>query len=113
VTMCSVRPARGHLKYCAECGASIIFVEERQPKVRGATPPEAVMAAIAAHKAACPRCRQAETFDGGDLVACRCARVIPLGRLNGLWCARCNGRVAPAVAAYELPGNAAAKGEVP
>ena len=105
-----VRPAQGRLKFCGSCGASIVFVEARQAGVRGATPIEAVMAAIGVHHGASPRCRTAETFDGEWIVACRCPCVMPVARDEGLWCARCDGRVAPALATAEQVADSSPKG---
>src|SRR5260370_27873198 len=93
-----VRSAHGRLKFCGTCGAAIIFVEARLQGEHAGTPQEMVTLAVATHLRASPRCGGGGTFGGGDIVACRCARVIPVPRADGLWCPHCDGLVSPALA---------------
>jgi hypothetical protein len=55
-------------------------------------------AALADHMSSSFRCRNTETFLGGEITACRCERQILIQREDGLRCARCEGLVAPEVA---------------
>jgi hypothetical protein len=44
------------------------------------------------------RCAKGNTFSGAEIVACRCSRAVLVARQDGLYCARCEGLVAPQVA---------------
>jgi hypothetical protein len=46
-----------------------------------------------------PRCAKGDTFSGAEILACRCSRGVPVAREDGLYCARCEGLVAPHLAA--------------
>ncbi len=92
-----VRSAHGRLKFCGTCGTAIIFVEARVQGEHAGTPQELVTLAVASHFRASPRCSAGGTFGGGDVVACRCTRVIPVPRDDGLWCAHCDGLVSPSL----------------
>jgi len=98
MTAWGVAPARGRFRLCGICGARLLFVEI----VRSAESAEAeqrLLNGIRHHLTASARCREASTFSGGVILACRCERPIPLPRDEGLICARCEALISPEVAA--------------
>lgn len=105
MTAWGVAPARGRFRICGTCGATLAFVEVSRP---GRTPEaeRRMVAAIQEHLRSSARCRDTRTFSGGVIVACRCDRQMPLPREEGLMCARCEGLIAPQVAAAPAPGQA-------
>jgi hypothetical protein len=94
-----VTPAHGRRAYCATCGAVLMFAEENR---RGRIPEvetERLTLATQRHFDTSALCRRSDgTFMGGAVLACRCERRILLPREDGLYCARCEGLVAPDVA---------------
>ena len=101
MTAWGVAPARGRLRVCGTCGATLAFVETG----RGRTPEGElrVIHAIGVHLESSARCRDARTFLAGEIVACRCSRPLPVPRDEGLLCGRCEGLIAPEVAAAPAP----------
>jgi hypothetical protein len=97
MTAWGTAPAHGWLRFCATCGARLVFVEvgpagkTKQALRRYGT-------AVGKHLRSSPRCRNTGSFLGGELTACRCERRILIQREDGLRCARCEGFVAPEVA---------------
>jgi hypothetical protein len=96
MTAWGVAPARGRLRICGTCGATVAFVESGRRTPEGAMQ---VIRAIESHLLSSTRCRDASTFAGPEVVACRCLRPLPLPREEGLLCGRCEGLIAPEVAA--------------
>ncbi len=94
-------PVAGRLRLCGECGGVVAFVElygdGRMTDLEAAR----LTYATKAHKRASPACSGADTFDGRDVRACRCARPLRMEREQGLFCAKCNGLIAP----YLRPGG--------
>ena len=97
MTAWGVAPARGRFRICGTCGAKLAFVEARR---RDGSPEgeRRMLAAIQEHLRSFPRCRDASTFSGGVIFACRCDRPLPLPREEGLLCARCEALISPEVA---------------
>ena len=91
-------PAHGCTVYCGRCGAQIAFREERRPSALAQAEAERVTLAVQKHFRSSPFCRAATTFEGRDMVACRCDEPMRLPRGNGLYCARCEGLIGPHVA---------------
>jgi len=102
MTAWGVAPARGRFRICGTCGARLVFVEVKRP---GQTPDAEgrLFAAIREHLQVSTRCRDAGTFASGVIVACRCDRPLPLRREDSLLCGRCEGLIAPEVAAPRPP----------
>jgi hypothetical protein len=102
MTAWGTAPARGRFRICGTCGAKLAFVENsgvsRTPQAA-----RRYIGAIEAHLLSSFRCRDTRTFLGGDVVACRCEQPLLIQREDGLFCARCEGLVAPEVAAVESP----------
>ena len=98
MTAWGTAPARGRLRICGTCGATVAFMESSRA---GRTDEAAlrIFRAIEGHLDSSTRCRNASTFTGREVVACRCARPLPLPREQGLLCGRCEGVIAPEVAA--------------
>jgi hypothetical protein len=108
VTAWGVAPARGRLRLCGHCGATLTFVELG----RAGAAPEAqarLYAAIRLHLRTYAECCDASTFSSKVITACRCNRPMRLAREDGLLCARCEGLISPDVAqttaAPALPGG--------
>jgi hypothetical protein len=91
-----VAPARGHRMYCASCGTVIGFAEKDR---RGRFSEEStarITLATQKHVDASPFCRGPDAiFVGAEIIACRCERRVLVTRADGLFCARCEGLVAP------------------
>jgi hypothetical protein len=108
MTAWGTAPARGWIRFCAACGAALVFVEAGlSGKTKKAK--RRYDAAIGAHTESSFRCHEATTFLGGEITACRCERPMLIERENGLMCARCEGLVAPVVAATRPGRSRAAK----
>ena len=104
MTAWGVAPARGRFRYCGLCGARLAFVELG----RAGTSEEAqarLMAAVDGHLKSSDGCPKAHTFSGEVISACRCERPISIARDDGLRCARCEGLLAPEVAAPPPPSK--------
>jgi hypothetical protein len=85
------------MRFCDTCGARLVFVEVGLPgKTKEAK--QRHDAAVAAHTQSQFRCKEAQTFLGAELLACRCEARKLIQREDGLWCAQCDGLVAPEVA---------------
>lgn len=105
MTAWGLTPARGHRCYCGTCGATIVFREERRLRSDVDGEQDRVLLAVQAHLEASARCRGGGTFEGRTVVACRCKAPLRLPREEGLVCARCEGLVAPDVAAATVTGR--------
>jgi hypothetical protein len=103
VTAWGLAPARGRLHFCGTCGATIAFAEERRPGKVVDTEAERITLATQAHLSDKPLCQSGGTFQGGEIVACRCPRSVLVQREDGLYCARCEGLIAPQVAPVSQP----------
>lgn len=97
MTAWGTAPARGWIRFCAACGSALVFVEAG-PAGKTKKAQRRYGAALDAHMQGSVRCRDAMTFLGGEIRACRCERGMPIERENGLMCARCEGLLAPIVA---------------
>ena len=96
-------PARGCVVYCGRCGAQVAFREDRRPRALADEEAERVTLAVQKHFRVAPLCRSAGTFEGRDTAACRCDEPMRLPRGGGLYCARCEGLIAPQVAVPIAP----------
>jgi len=47
------------------------------------------------HFVSSPACADGGTFEGADVGACRCGSPLRIERPQGLFCAKCNGLIAP------------------
>jgi hypothetical protein len=103
VTAWGVIPARGHRCYCGTCGLAIAFREERRLRSAVESELDRVTLVIQGHLVSSARCRAGGTFEGRVVVACRCEKPLRLPREDGLFCARCEGVVAPDVAIVAAP----------
>jgi hypothetical protein len=102
MTAWGVAPARGRLKICGTCGATLAFVEARRPgESREAD--QRMLAEVEVHLRTSATCKQAETFSGGWVFACRCERPMRVRREDGLRCGRCEGLIAPIFAPRPSP----------
>lgn len=97
MTAWGVAPARGRFCMCGICGARLVFVEVGRP---GESPEaeQRLLNAIREHLTSSSGCRDASTFSGSLILACRCERPIPLPREEGLMCGRCEALISPDVA---------------
>jgi hypothetical protein len=88
-------PARGRLRLCGTCGGVVAFVElygdGRVSELEGAR----LTLATKSHFFSSPACKDGGTFEGVDVAACRCGAPLRLERPKGLFCAKCNGLIAP------------------
>jgi hypothetical protein len=104
-----VSSTEGRLRLCGTCGGVVAFVElygdGRITKEQGAR----LFAATSAHFAASPACAEGSTFEGLDVCACRCRKPFRMERPQGLFCAKCNGLIAP----YLRPAPLAVSQEKP
>jgi hypothetical protein len=98
MTVWGATPARGRLRFCGTCGAAVAFVEERRPGSAVQVEVNRVSLAVGAHFVLFPECCKGSTFEGSEIVACRCRRPMRLPRETGLYCARCDGLISPDVA---------------
>jgi len=98
VTAWGVAPARGRLVYCAGCGKEAAFHQTFRPRDLVQAEADRVTLAVQRHFRRSPLCRRAETFEGRELTACRCAEPVRIPREDGLYCARCEGLLGPHVA---------------
>lgn len=103
MTAWGVTPAQGRRCYCGTCGAVIAFIHE--VRIRSAVDAEKdrVTLAIEGHFRSSARCRSGGTFEGETVPACRCETPLRLPRVDGLFCARCEGVVAPEVVVAIAP----------
>ena len=93
------RPAaRGWIVYCGWCGTPIVFHQALKPKPFAEKEADRVSVAVGRHFHGSARCRRAGTFEGREIQACRCSDAVLLPREDGLFCARCEGLLAPYVA---------------
>jgi len=102
MTAWGATPARGRRCYCGTCGVVIAFREEVRLRAAMDAELDRVTLAVEGHLRSSPRCRGGGTFEGRTVGACRCEKPLRLPREDGLFCARCEGVVAPDVAAVAL-----------
>jgi len=88
-------PARGRVLLCSVCGGAVVFVELYADGRKSNHEAERLMLATRLHAAASPACTDGGVFDGPDVSACRCATPLRMERPKGLFCAKCNGLIAP------------------
>ena len=98
MTAWGVAPARGCAVYCGRCGEQVAFHERLRLRERADAEADRITLAVQRHLRRSPLCRRAETFEGRELTACRCAEPVPIPREDGLYCARCEGLLGPSVA---------------
>jgi hypothetical protein len=99
VTAWGLAPARGRIRFCGTCGAFVIFGLEKRPGKLLDGEANRLTLATKEHFRESPRCAKGDTFSGAEILACRCPRAVPVAREDGLYCARCEGLVAPHLAA--------------
>jgi hypothetical protein len=88
-------PVRGRILLCCACGGVVVFVELYADGRKSSTEAEHLARATRQHVTASPRCRSGGVFDGPDVGACRCTVPLRMERSTGLFCAKCNGLIAP------------------
>jgi hypothetical protein len=88
-------PARGRVLLCCVCGAAVVFVEFYADGRKSNHEAARLTRATEVHAAASARCKDGGVFDGPDVAACRCAVPLRMERPTGLFCAKCNGLIAP------------------
>ena len=98
MTAWGVAPAHGCLVYCGRCGEQASFHETLRPRALAQAEADRVTLAVQRHFRRSPLCRRADTFEGRQLTACRCAEPVRIPREDGLYCARCEGLLGPHVA---------------
>jgi hypothetical protein len=104
VTAWGVVPARGRLQFCGTCGSTITFGEKHRRGPAADAEAKRVTTAVQEHFRGSPSCQTGGTFGGREIAACRCERRIVVPREDGLFCARCEGQVAPQMAPVSQPG---------
>ena len=103
-------PLQGRLLLCSVCGGIVVFLEVYADGRKSNQEAERLVAATRFHISASPECKEGGVFDGPDVGACRCAVPLRFERPKGLFCAKCNGLIAPHLrpdwppAAQEAPG---------
>jgi hypothetical protein len=90
-----VSPTEGRLRLCGTCGGVVAFVEMYGDGRMTNAESQRLVAATAAHFEVSPRCADGSTFDGLDVDACPCRAPLRMERPQGLFCAKCNGLIAP------------------
>ncbi len=104
-------PVRGRVLLCGTCGGAVVFVQLYADGRKSNAEAARLTLAIEAHAFASPRCHDGGVFDGPDVAACRCAAPLRIERPRGLFCAKCNGLIAPYLRpdwpsrAEEAPGS--------
>jgi hypothetical protein len=106
VTAWGVTPARGRLCYCGTCGAVIAFGEKLRRGPAANAEAGRVTSAVQSHFRESASCSKGSTFNGTEIIACRCSRSVLVNREDGLYCARCEGLVAPEVSVHSKSGGA-------
>jgi hypothetical protein len=80
---------------CSFCGGVVVFVELYADGRMTNEEAERLTRATQHHVAASPTCTDGGVFDGPDVGACRCLVPLRMERPTGLFCAKCNGLIAP------------------
>jgi hypothetical protein len=80
---------------CGNCGGTVVFVELYADGRKSNPEAARLMRATELHARAFPTCKDSGVFDGPDVAACRCAVPLRIERPRGLFCAKCNGLIAP------------------
>jgi hypothetical protein len=88
-------PVRGRLQLCDTCGGVVAFVELYADGRKTELEAARLTYAARAHHLSSRDCASAGTFEGPDVSACRCAEPFRMARPQGLFCAKCNGLLAP------------------
>lgn len=86
---------RGRVLLCGVCGGPIIFVGLYADGRKNDEEADRLTLATRRHTEASPGCKAGGVFDGPDVAACRCAVPLRIERPKGLFCAKCNGLIAP------------------
>ena len=100
---------QGRLQLCGTCGGVIAFVELYGDGRVTDLETARMLVATASHFGASPACKDGGTFEGADVGACRCLAPLRMERPRGLFCAKCNGLIAP----YLRPAPLSAPKEAP
>jgi hypothetical protein len=87
--------AQGRVLLCSACGGVVVFVELYADGRKTNTEAERLTLATKHHVGVSPKCAGAPVFDGPDVGACRCQVPLRMERPAGLFCAKCNGLIAP------------------
>jgi hypothetical protein len=90
-----VSSTEGRLRLCGTCGGVVAFVELYGDGRMTNAESKRLVAATAAHFETSRACADGSTFDGHDVTACRCGAPLRMERPQGLFCAKCNGLIAP------------------
>ena len=88
-------PVRGRVLLCGVCGDTVVFVELYADGRKSNEEANRLTLATQRHAEASPGCAGGAVFDGPDIGACRCAVPLRIERPKGLFCAKCNGLIAP------------------
>ena len=88
-------PARGRLQLCGTCGGVVAFVELYGDGRKTELEAWRLTFATKEHFRSSPACKEGSTFQGPDVGACRCAAPLRMEKPQGLFCAKCNGLLAP------------------
>lgn len=91
----SPAPVRGRVLFCGFCGGVVVFIELYADGRKSGREATRLVRATALHMLASPPCEDGGVFDGPDAAACRCAVPLRIERPRGLFCAKCNGLIAP------------------
>jgi len=91
----SPAPVHGRVLLCGVCGGPVVFIEIYADGRKSNKEAERLSLATRRHNEVSPRCKAGGVFDGPDVAACRCAVVLRIERPKGLFCAKCNGLIAP------------------
>jgi hypothetical protein len=96
---------RGRVLLCSACGGVIVFVELYADGRKSNPQAERLTRATRFHAEVSPGCKDAPLFDGPDVGSCRCAVPLRMERPSGLYCAKCNGQLAPHLRPEWPPGS--------
>jgi len=88
-------PVRGRVLLCGFCGGVVAFVGLYADGRKSNAEAARLTLATELHALGSPRCKGGAVFDGPDVAACRCLAPLRLERPRGLFCAKCNGLIAP------------------
>lgn len=88
-------PVRGRVLLCCVCGGVVVFVELYADGRKCTAEADHLSRATRHHVTVSPECNSGGVFDGPDVGACRCKAPLRMERPSGLFCAKCNGVIAP------------------